>query len=229
MTLLLNGGGSAKQLKLTMNKLNQIMNHSKSILYVPLAMDEEEHPYNGCYEWFQGQVVDVDVPNVDMPRSFEEFASKNFDDYSAIFIGGGNTYKLLRELHNNSNCEKIVEYLKKGGIVFGASAGAIIFGKDINSCLLEDKNLTNYQNFNGLNFLNDYSILCHLNKKNFKKNQKYLIDYSKKHKTIYLPEEDVVYITDNEIKLLGNKKYIIFSCGKSFVHNFANFKNDMNS
>lgn len=164
-----------------------------------------------------------------MIRSSLELSRKNFFDYSLVFIGGGNTYKLLRELHNNSNCEKIVEYLKKGGIVFGASAGAIIFGKDINSCLLEDKNLTNYQNFNGLNFLNDYSILCHLNKKNFKKNQKYLIDYSKKHKTIYLPEEDVIYITDNEIKLLGNKKYIIFSCGKSFVHNFANFKNDMNS
>lgn len=36
MKLLLNGGGSTKQLKLTMNKLNQIMDHSKPILYVRL-------------------------------------------------------------------------------------------------------------------------------------------------------------------------------------------------
>lgn len=95
MKLLLNGGGSNKQLKITMTKLNQIMNHDKPILYVPLAMEETEHHYDSCYEWFQNQIEDIDVPSVDMPRTFEKFASKSFDDYSAIFIGGGNTYKLL--------------------------------------------------------------------------------------------------------------------------------------
>lgn len=227
MKLFLCGGGSGSQLEIAYKKIAKILQKDKPILYIPLAMDENK--YDSCYNWFKNEISFFGAKDFEMIRSSLELSRKNFFDYSLVFIGGGNTYKLLRELHNNSNCEKIVEYLKKGGIVFGASAGAIIFGKDINSCLLEDKNLTNCQNFNGLNFLNDYSILCHLNKKNFKKNQKYLIDYSKKHKTIYLPEEDVIYITDNEIKLLGNKKYIIFSCGKSFVHNFANFKNDMNS
>ena len=79
MKLLLNGGGSTKQLKLTMSKLNQIMDHSKPILYVPLTMDETKHPYDSCYDWFQKQIENVDVPNVDMPKTFEEFASKRFD------------------------------------------------------------------------------------------------------------------------------------------------------
>ena len=206
MKLFLCGGGSGSQLEIAYKKIAKVIQKDKPILYIPLAMDENK--YDSCYNWFKNEISFFGAKDFEMIRSSLELSRKNFFDYSLVFIGGGNTYKLLRELHNNSNFEKIVEYLKKGGIVFGASAGAIIFGKDINSCFLEDKNLTNYQNFNGLNFLNDYS---------------------KKHKTIYLPEEDVIYITDNEIKLLGNKKYIIFSCGKSFVHNFANFKNDMNS
>ena len=227
MKLFLCGGGSERQLEIAYKKFAKVLQKDKPILYIPLAMDENK--YDSCYNWFKKEIAFFGAKDFEMIRSSLELSRKKFLNYSAIFIGGGNTYKLLSELQNNSNCEKIVEYLNNGGIVFGASAGAIIFGKDINSCLLEDKNLINYQNFNGLNFLNDYSILCHLNKKNLKRNHKYLIDYSKKHKTIYLPEEDVIYITDNEIKLLGNKKYIIFSYGKSFVHNFANFKNDMNS
>lgn len=74
MKLLLNGGGSTNELKLTMHTLNKIMDHSKPILYVPLAMDESEHPYDSCYEWFQKQIVNIDIPNVEMPRTFEEFA-----------------------------------------------------------------------------------------------------------------------------------------------------------
>ena len=50
MKLFLNGGGSTKELEMTMNKVNEIIKHDKPILYVPLAMDEIKHPYDGCYE-----------------------------------------------------------------------------------------------------------------------------------------------------------------------------------
>ena len=36
-------------------------------------------------------IENIDVPNVDMSKHL-----KNFDNYSAIFIGGGNTSKLLK-------------------------------------------------------------------------------------------------------------------------------------
>lgn len=218
MKLLLNGGGSTKQLKLTMAKLNQIINHCKPILYVPLAMNEIEHSYDSCYEWFQKQIENVDVPDVDMPRTFLEFASKNFDDYSAIFIGGGNTYKLLKGIKDNSIFNKIIEYLKNNGIVVGCSAGAIIFGYDINSILVMDKNEVNLVDTKGFNILNGKSIFAHYtNSKTEEIHQRYtnfLINYSKEHEeVIAIPEEDTIYIDDEKIEFLGSRPYYEFREG----------------
>lgn len=96
MNLILCGGGSGEQNTLANKKLNDIVDHNKPILYIPLAMDESEHPYDSCYEWIIGELSQVDVIRIDMVRSFEELASKRLEDYTALFIGGGNTYKLLK-------------------------------------------------------------------------------------------------------------------------------------
>ena len=138
--------------------------------------------------------------------------------------GGGNTYKLLSEIKQYDNYEKIKTYLKKGGIVFGGSAGAIIFGKDINGCLLDDKNIVNLENTNGFNYLNGYSILCHLKNKNFNKNKKYLEEYSKSNKLIYLPEDNVILIDNDKISIIGTSKYALFENGNYVFHNYANYK-----
>ena len=75
--------------------------------------------------------------------------------------------------------------------------------------------------------MNNYSLLCHLNNSNFKKNSKYLIEYSIKNKTIYLPEEDVIIVTNKKIEFIGQNKYVIFKNGKYTYHNFANIKKDI--
>ena len=51
--------------------------------------------YDSCYEWIQGELKNVDVPYIEIVRSAEELADKNMADYSVLFIGGGNTFKLL--------------------------------------------------------------------------------------------------------------------------------------
>lgn len=218
MKLFLNGGGSTKELASTMSKVNKAMNHSKKILYVPLAMDEIDHPYDECYEWFQKQIVNVDVIGVDMPRTFEQFASLDFNDYSAIFIGGGNTYKLLKGIKDNGIFEKINEYLNNGGIVIGCSAGAIIFGYDINSCLVMDRNDVNLDDTKGFDKLNGKSVFAHYtNSKTEEINQKYtnyLIDYSITNETVIaLPEEDTIFVTEDNISIFGDRPYYEFDNG----------------
>ncbi len=218
MKLLLNGGGSTKELIPVMNKLNEIMDHSKPILYIPLAMDEAEHTYDSCYDWFLQQVVNVDVPSVDMPRTFEELASKKLNNYSAIFIGGGNTFKLLKGIKDNGIFDKIIEYLNNNGIVIGGSAGAIIFGYDINSCLAMDDNDVNLIDTKGFNALNGKSIFGHYTNEDsqeaHERFKNYLLNYSlSKEEVIALPEEDTIFIDDSNISIFGDKPYYEFKNG----------------
>jgi len=80
-------------------------------------MDEIEHPYDECYEWIKEELRNVDVPSIRMVRTFEELASENLEEYTALFIGGGNTYKLLLGLKQTMAFNNIKNYLNNNGII----------------------------------------------------------------------------------------------------------------
>jgi len=225
MKLYLSGGGSGKQNHFAYINFFRIIDKSKPILYIPLAM--ESTMYKSCYNWFKNEINSYNFDKFEMVKSSLELSKLDLNNYSALFIGGGNTYKLLSELKENDNINKIKKYLLNGGIVYGGSAGAIIFGKDIDGCkLMDEKNDVNTE---GLNFINNYSLLCHFNNNNLKLNKKYLTTYSKKNKLLFLPEEDVLVISDNSIKIIGSHKYVIFDNQKMAIHSPSNFKKDIKS
>lgn len=227
MRLFLCGGGSGRQIINALKRFSDEINKSKPILYIPLAMESEK--YDGCKNWFEQELKNIGVTSFNMVVSSEELADKDLNKYSALFIGGGNTYKLLWELKQHSNIEKIDKYLKNNGVIFGGSAGAIIFGKNINSCLHEDGNKIGLEDCNGFNYLNNCSLLCHLNSDNLKNNKEYLINSSRKGKIIYLPEEDVIFINNKKIEFIGKEEYIIFDNGKCSYHNSSDIKNDIDN
>lgn len=218
MKLLLCGGGCGEQTIEANKKFNEIVDHNKPLLYVPLAMDEDKHPYDGCLEWITGELSSVDIPGIEMVRTFDELASKNYYDYCAIFIGGGNTYKLLKGIKDSGSFEKIKDYITNDGIVYGGSAGAIIFGYDINSCLAMDANDVNLEDTKGFNALDGKSIFAHYtNEKTSEvhdKYKQYLSSYSSnKEEVVALPEEDTIFIDDDKITIIGNRPYFIFDNG----------------
>lgn len=214
MKVFLNGGGADIQTIDAYKRLNQIIDNSKPCLYIPLAMTQEK--YDSCYEWIAGELKSVAVPKIDMTRSAEELSTKNLNDYSFLFIGGGNTFKLLHDLKKYGAFEKISEYINNDGIVFGGSAGAIIFGKDLEACKLVDENKVNLQDINGFDILNGISILCHYTSGTPEKdaeNKEYLLELSKHRTSIALPEEITLFVNDNDIEAIGNKPYYLFDKG----------------
>ena len=86
------------------------------------------------------------------------YLKQNLDEYSALFIGGGNTYELLNELNQYDNYNKIETFLKNDEIVFGGSAGAIIFRKDIDWCLLDDENKLRLEDTKGFNHVKNSPV-----------------------------------------------------------------------
>lgn len=226
MKLFLNGGGCGKQTILTYKEINKIIDHNKPVLYVPLAMDETEHPYDSCYEWIKEEISSIDIPNIEMVRSFEEFAGKDFNKYSLIYIGGGNTYKLLNGIKTTHAYNKLKEYIKNDGIVYGSSAGAVIFGKDINIIEVMDNNDIGIKDTTGFDYLNGISLFVHYtnyrskyseeeNKSLTKKYTDFIVNYTKKNeKVIAFPEEDTVFFDGKNIKVIGELAYYTFENGK---------------
>ena len=214
MRLFLCGGGSGEK-TIEANKIfSSIIDHSKPLLYIPLAMNSDKYP--SCLEWITEEMKDIDLVGIDMVTSSNDLVEKDFNNYCGIFIGGGNTFKLLSELKESGAFDKIKNFIDNDGVVFGGSAGAIIFGKDLESCVLDDSNDVGLTDIEGFNAINDISLLCHYTNRSSEKDMesmKYLLELSKKKKVIALPEEDTMYINGEDMTVIGTRPYYVFENG----------------
>ena len=215
MILILNGGGDGKSVESARQLLNSLIDNNKKILYIPFAWSDST--YNGCLEFMTGELSDVDKAGIDMVKTTEELMSKNFNDYACLYIGGGNTYKLLNDLKVSGAFDKIKKYLlEDDGIVYGGSAGAIIFGKDLDSCNTDDENEVGLIDNTGFNMINGYSLLCHYTSREPERTElsrKYLLELSKTKPIYAIPEEDTIYINEETIEFIGSRPYYEFIDG----------------
>ena len=221
MKLILNGGGVGKQVESARKLLNSLIDNTRKILYIPLAWPDPT--YNGCLEFMTGELSDVDKAGIDMVKTPEELMNKDFKEYACLYIGGGNTYKLLNCLKVSGAFEKIKKYLlEEDGIVYGGSAGAIIFGKDLDSCNTDDENEVGLEDNSGFEMLNGYSLLCHYTSRDAERTElskKYLLELSKTKPVYAIPEEDTIYVNDGVIQFLGDRPYYEFVNGELTVKN----------
>lgn len=235
MTLFLNGGGADEQVKEAYLFLKEKVDTNKPLLYVPLAMEKEKYP--SCLDWITKEMSDYRFSKIDMVTSAEELATKEFNKYGAIFIGGGDTYKLLADLKSCSAYEKIQNFLATGGTVFGGSAGAIIFGKNLDSCSHEDRNTVGLQDTSGFNQVFGAYIGAHYkngNPEREKNATEAFIKLSFEGPIVALPEEDTLVIDKNEARVIGSRNFYIFKNGVQYtykpkIYSINDFKNELAS
>lgn len=216
MTLFLNGGGCGEQVKESYQLFKKKVDTNKPLLYVPLAMEKEKYP--SCLEWISGELADIHFPKIEMITSATKLCTKNLDDYAALFIGGGNTYKLLAELKSCDAFSKINAFLEQEGIVFGGSAGAILFGKTIDSCRYADSNKVGLKEVTGFNKVFGAYIGAHYPNDNPIKTAEATANFTNLSfdtPVIALPEEDTLVIDKNTVKVVGQKHYHIFKKGSA--------------
>ncbi len=196
--LYLAGGGSANQ---TFEADKKIFKNVKNILYIPFAWDRDL-TYESCREWFEELILLHNISNYTLMKSPNQNIDLN--GFDMIYIGGGNTFKLLKELKESGFDNKIINYLNNGGRVYGGSAGAIIFGQTILPCTIgncSDENLVNLKDLTGFNLI-DYDIDCHYDENtDFKLVKNYSIE--NKRNVIAIPEENVVEIINRKIERIS--------------------------
>lgn len=217
MKLILCGGGDGERVKEGYELFAREVNGGK-VLYIPLAWNHGN--IENCIEWFRQEMLPYGITDIEDVLDAKAITKNKLSKCSAVFIGGGNTFKLLKMLKETEAFDNLSEFLDNGGIIMGGSAGALIFGKSIDTCLKTelnisstDENLVGLKDTSGFNKINGYSLVVHYQKmpeqiEKTEINVQRLI--SQGHKIICLPEETCLWITDKEIKVVGQRPAEIF-------------------
>lgn len=205
--IFISGGGSMEDSFLLDEKFIDSLKRKK-ILYIPIAMERDEIGFEVCYDWIISALSKHSKDFVDITM-LTDLIDKNLQisNFDGIYIGGGNTYKLLQYIYNVGFDKILISFLKNGGIVYGGSAGAIILGENI--ATISEENDKNYKYNKGLSLISDYSIVCHYKNTDDEKIFKFIKSY--KYPVIALPEKTGLIINNNCAEVIGSENMLIFS------------------
>lgn len=144
------------------NLLNKDINTIK-LLFITIAVDGEKDTDRTWLEEEYASILDLGIKEENITE-FHYEENINFSAYDIIYMIGGNTFYLLKELREKNLDEKIIQAINNGVIYIGSSAGSIILGKTIETALPYDENWVNLVNFEGLKIV-DGIIIPHANRK----------------------------------------------------------------
>lgn len=227
MKLILNGGGSGELLKDSYELFSKLVDGGK-VLYIPLAW--ENGNIEDCINWFKNEMSPFGVTNIVQVLDAVEITKELLETIKGVFIGGGNTFKLLKMLKETPAFENLKEFLDGDGVIMGSSAGSLIFGQDINTCLKDeleikscnDENLVNLVDTTGFDCLKGYSFFSHYKKyeeqiANTEKRLSKLIN--KSFKIVAVPEESSLYLNNQSMSIVGPKPAEIVTKEKRIILN----------
>lgn len=199
--IFLSGGGECEDTAVLDSKYFSRLPNRAEILYIPIALNRDATRYKACYDWFSGCVSKhAKNKNINITMLLQGEDIPELSKFTAIYIGGGNTFKLLTFFINNKLDKKLIKYIDDGGIFYGGSAGAIILGKDINT--VKEENDNDYRYSKGLNMVGGLSVICHYQPK---LDEKISVSTEEiKTPIIAMPENSGIAIHPNSIEVIGN-------------------------
>lgn len=176
-------------------------------MYIPIALRGHKL-FPTANLWMNG-ILEMHKRTDIQFETLNDSSGKNINDlekFDAIYIGGGNTWSLMKEFKESGFSEILIQYSNSGHPVYGGSAGAIILGAKINTH--DDKNEVAWTDNNGLNLLKNYSIACH-----FKDDGERFKNWAKENNLpiICLFEETGLIIDSIKIECVGTKPFIFYS------------------
>ncbi|MGG3912935.1 Type 1 glutamine amidotransferase-like domain-containing protein [Rossellomorea vietnamensis] len=207
--LYLSGGGDRDQTLAIDRVFADELAGARSLLYLPMAMDPGDISYEACYEWIKSVFVPLGVKDITM---WVDLRGKTQDDlkrYSAVYIGGGNTFSLMHNILQSDFHVHLSAFKEEGGMIYGGSAGAIVMGSNIATCIHMDDNGVQLKTRDGLSFLNDFSIWCHYEEENDPLIHQFIQEYRKP--VIALSEETGLKFKSGSMEVLGTMPAYVFS------------------
>ena len=161
MRIIVAGGGGAVQSRPLDEAFARWIGYNGRLLYLPIAMDGVNRSYHENLAWLESVFMPHGVVNITMCTELDSCLGRELNSFNAIYIGGGNTFRLMELLRKTEFDKALLHFARTGGAVYGGSAGAIILGRDIGTSAHLDANEGNLSDLAGLNLVLGYAIWCH--------------------------------------------------------------------
>jgi dipeptidase E len=183
-----------------------------SILYIPIAKSADMNGYKKSLAWVTSKLSKLSKNSLNITMLLDLKKGVDLNEFSAIYIGGGNTYKLLSIVRASGFENKLKDYIDKGGLVYGASAGAVLLGQDI-STYIEDKYLdenvkSGYTDEKGLGLIGDYSVITHFHDGESSATHDFLT--RKGGRLIAIPEGTAALVSNGNLRVIGDGAVAVF-------------------
>lgn len=205
--LLLAGGGDENDSWLLDERLVNEIGRDATMGYIPVAMPREYYPDN--VEWITEAFAKHGFSDIKTWSDLEELNGSTLASVSAVYIGGGNTYRLLDKLRQTDTDRLLREFVASGGYLYGGSAGAIICGETIETT--PDENRVDLTDATGLRFLPGIDIWCHYAEQDDPEILDYVTETDRT--VIAIPEQSGVSVTANRCRVIGYAPVSVFANG----------------
>ena len=153
---------------------------------------------------------------VDTP--FSEVMRQEVLNSDIIHLSGGNTFYFLKHLRKAKMLKDLKQFVARGGVLTGLSAGAIIMTRNINTAGFpsfdRDENEDGVKNLNGMGLVN-FEFFPHY--KQSLRYDKEILKYSMKaHNPIYACPDGSGILVEGKNKMLIGKCFCFFQ-GRKFL------------
>lgn len=198
--IFLAGGGGAEDSRLLDEQFVKMLDLTKPLVYIPNAMRSK--PYQSCLEWFRSVMTPLGVTVIEMWDNLRPH--RPIDGIAGVYVGGGDTVELLKEVRGAGFDEYLLEVARSGVPLYGGSAGAIILGEDIRTA--PEASQLSATEATGLGLIKDHSIVCH-----YKADDRETTKLSKnlRQNIIAIPEKAGGYIAEGMFTNYGTEPIVI--------------------
>lgn len=135
--------------------LDHLKNQTKPII-VALVVTAAEGKTENLFVLQQKSFIEASSADVRVSLIDTDEPGHDFSTADLIFIAGGNTFRLLSSLRTINFKKSVSECLERGGVVVGASAGAVVLGPNVMIAneVTPDTNELGVTDFQGLKVVN---------------------------------------------------------------------------
>lgn len=209
MKLILTGGGDSDHfLEIDQFFINELPQGAR-LLFIPLAGDRKD--WENGLDRIAETFATIDFGHIEMCLDLHQLSWKFLRSFHAIYIDGGNTFRLMNHMRKTHFYELIHRFLYHGGMVNGDSAGAIILGSHLETAHFGefgDENESGIISYQGMNLLGNLAIHCHYEDQEDPEIEGFVSEYG--FPVLALHENTAVACIRDEIRVIGENKAVLF-------------------